>query len=56
MGSHKLKVVIKNGDIVLLLKANFRTTERHLPYGTSELCNTSNAAVPPLVKKGFIDL
>ena len=31
VGSHRLKVVIKNGDIVLLLKANFRTTERHLP-------------------------
>jgi len=49
MGSHRLKVVIKSGDIVFLLEGNFRTTEHHLPYGTSKLCN---AAVLPPVKKG----
>jgi len=42
MGSNRLKMVIKNGDIVFLLEDNFRTTEHHLPYGTSKLCNTCN--------------
>jgi len=51
MGSHRLKVVIKNGDS-FLLENNFRITEHHLPYGTSKLCNTCNVVILPPVKKG----
>ena len=42
MESHRLKVVIKSGEIVFLLEDNFRNIEHHLPYGTSKLCNTCN--------------